>query len=113
MAYNKVSLSKMKRLKNVDRFGAYHPPSANKGMPLPKPSIKPSIPRRTIDLTEEFRKSTILSIPRDAITEYLDSLVEHYGRAAVYSAALHQYDIYKLSPSPAREWLKAAMEYLK
>ena len=114
MALNsRVHLSKTKRPKNVDRYGAYHPPTYYKGKPLPKPPVRTSIESRPIDLTEELRRSTILSIPRDAIPEFLDTLVKQYGRPAVYSAVLQQYDIYKLSPSPVRDWLKAALEYLK
>ena len=113
MAFNRVHISKAKRSKNVDKFGAYHPPTYYKGKPLLKPSARPPTGRRPIDLTEELRRSTILSIPRDAIPEFLDTLVKQYGRPAVYSAVLQQYDIYKLSPSPVRDWLKAALEYLK
>lgn len=113
MALNKVHLPKTKRSKNVDKYGAYHPPTYYKGKPLSKPSVRPPARGRVIDLTDEFRKSTILSIPRDALPEYLDELIKQYGRPAVYSAVLQQYDIYKLSPSPVRDWLKAALEYLK
>ncbi len=113
MALSKVHLSKTKRSKNVDKHGAYHPPVYYKGKSLPKLPVRPPIRGRVIDLTDELRKSTLLSIPRDAIPEFLDSLVKQYGHPAVYSAVLQQYDIYKLSPSPARDWLKAALNYMK
>jgi len=113
MSLNKVHLSNMKRSKNVDKYGAYHPPTYYKGKPLPKPSVRPPTRGRPVDLTEELRRSTILSIPRDAILEFLDSLVEQYGHSAVQSAVMQQYDIYKLSPSPARDWFREALNYLK
>ncbi len=109
----KVHRNKTKPIK-VDKYGAYYPPVYYKGKPLPK-----SIPKRrltdhvSVGLSYEFKRSTILSMPRDAIPEYLDELVKEYGRSAVYSAALAQYDIYKLSPSPARDWLKAAITYME
>lgn len=113
MALNRVRLSKTRPRGNVDKVGAYHPPTYYKGRPLPKPPVRPSTGRRPVDLTEELRRSTILSIPRDAIPEFLDSLVKQYGRPAVQSAMLQQYDIYKLSSSPARDWFRAALNYLK
>ena len=112
MALNKVRLSKTKS-KNVDKYGAYHPYTYVK-KPLSKPIPKHTIIRSTnTDLTSDFKRTAILSIPRDAIPEYLDELTKEYGRPAVYSAVLYQYDIYKLSPSPAKEWLEAAIKYLK
>ncbi len=117
MMFNKVRLNKTKT-RNVDRYGAYHPPallsSKHRQKCLPKP-----LPRHRLtnhvsnDLSNEFKRSTILGLPRDAIPEYLDELVKEYGRSAVYSAALQQYDIYKLSPSPTRDWLEAAITYMK
>jgi len=117
MALNRVRLSKTKRLNSVDKFGAYHPPTyitKPKGKPLPKPPPRYA-PAKYVstDLTDEFKRSAILSIPRDAIPEYLSQLTKEYGKPAVYSAVLYQYDIYKLSPSLTRDWLEAALSYLK
>ena len=113
MAFNRVKIDRTRpKLGRIDH-GVYHPPTYYKGKPLPKPSIRPPIRGRPIDLTEELRRSTILSIPRDAIPEFIDSLVKQYERPAVQSAVLQQYDIYKLSPSPARDWFEAAMRYLR
>lgn len=115
---NRVRLSKAKRNKrNVDKYGAYHPPTyitRPKAKSMPKPLPRHALTKYTnTDLTNEFKRSTILAIPRDALPEYLAQLVKEYGKPAVYSAVLYQYDIYKLSPSPTRDWLEAAIKYLR
>ena len=117
MALNRVRISKTKA-RNVDKYGAYHPPVHYERRPPSRPlsrhtPVHTPIKQASIDLTNEFRRSIILGIPRDAIPEYLGELTKEYGHSAVYSAVLQQYDIYKLSPSPTRDWLEAAMKYLK
>jgi len=111
MAINRVRLSKTKA-RNVDRYGAYHPPNYYQQRPPVKPIPKHTPIRQSTSLENEFRQSTVLSIPRDAIPDYLSVLVKEHGRTAVQSALMYQYDIYRLRPGPIRDWLAAALEYL-